>query len=80
MAVLELFTNAARDCGAGLIMVLHDPALAYRFCDRALLLYGDGRTESAAVDTILTAKKLSELYGYGLRQLEDRGHRCFIPE
>lgn len=80
MAVLELFTGAARDCGAGVIMVLHDPALAHRFCDRALLLYGDGRTEAAAVDAILTAKTLSELYGYGLRQLEDRGHRCFIPE
>ncbi|HSG23463.1 MAG TPA: ABC transporter ATP-binding protein [Azonexus sp.] len=80
MAVLELFTGAARDCGAGLIMVLHDPALAHRFCDRALLLYGDGRTTSGTVDAILTAKTLSELYGYGLRQLEDRGHRCFIPE
>ena len=80
MAVLELFAGAARDCGAGVIMVLHDPALAHRFCDRALLLYGDGRTEAAAVDTIMTAKTLSELYGYGLRQLEDRGHRCFIPE
>jgi len=80
MAVLELFAGAARDGGAGVIMVLHDPALAHRFCDRALLLYGDGRTESAAVDAILTAKTLSELYGYGLRQLEDRGHRCFIPE
>ena len=80
MAALELFTSAARDCGAGLIMVLHDPALAHRFCDRALLLYGDGRTESGAVDAILTAKTLSELYGYGLRQLEDAGHRCFIPE
>lgn len=80
MAALELFADAARDCGAGLVMVLHDPALAHRFCDRALLLYGDGRTECAAVDDILTAKTLSELYGYGLRQLEDRGHRCFIPE
>lgn len=80
MAVLKLFTNTARDCGAGVVMVLHDPALAHRFCDRALLVYGDGRTESGTVDTILTAKTLSELYGYGLRQLEDRGHRCFIPE
>jgi iron complex transport system ATP-binding protein len=32
------------------------------------------------VDDILTAATLSELYGYGLRQIEDRGHRCFIPE
>ena len=80
MAVLQLFTDSARDCGAGVVMVLHDPALAHRFCDRALLIYGDGRTEIGTVDAILTAKTLSELYGYGLRQLEDRGHRCFIPE
>jgi iron complex transport system ATP-binding protein len=79
MAVLELFADTARN-GAGVVMVLHDPALAYRFCDRALLLHGDGRTEIATVDAILTAKTLSELYGYGLRQIEDRGHRCFIPE
>ncbi len=80
MAVLDLFSATARDAGAGVVMVLHDPALAHRFCDRALLVHGDGRTESGPVDTILTAEKLSQLYGYGLRQLEDRGHRCFIPE
>lgn len=80
MAALELFAGAARDCGAGVVMVLHDPALAHRFCDRALLVYGDGRTEMGTVDDILTAATLSELYGYGLRQIEDRGHRCFIPE
>lgn len=80
MAALELFAGAARDDGAGVVMVLHDPALAHRFCDRALLVYGDGRTEMGTVDDILTAATLSELYGYGLRQIEDRGHRCFIPE
>lgn len=80
MAVLELFAGTARDCGAAVVMVLHDPALAHRFCDRALLVYGDGRCEQGAVNDILTAATLSELYGHGLRQIEDRGHRCFIPE
>ena len=80
MAVLELFAGAARDCGAAVVMVLHDPALAHRFCDRALLLHGDGRSEIGAVDAILNAKKLSELYGYALRQIDDGGRRCFIPE
>ncbi|MBS4018486.1 MAG: ABC transporter ATP-binding protein [Dechloromonas sp.] len=80
MAVLELFAGTARDCGAAVVMVLHDPALAHRFCDRALLVYGDGRCEQGAVDDILTAATLSELYGHGLRQIEDRGQRCFIPE
>lgn len=80
MAALELFAGTARDCGAGLVMVLHDPALAHRFCDRALLIHGDGRCELGAVDSILTAPRLSELYGYALRQIEDGGQRCFIPE
>ena len=80
MAVLELFAGAARDCGAGVVMVLHDPGLAHRFCDRALLIHGDGRTEIGTVDTILTAKNLSELYDYPLRQIEDGSRRCFIPE
>ncbi len=80
MAALELFAATAREQGAGVVMVLHDPALAHRFCDRALLVHGDGRTESGEVDAILTAATLSRLYGYGLHQLEDGGRRCFIPE
>ncbi len=80
MAVLELFAATARAQEAGIVMVLHDPALAHRFCDRALLIYGDGRTAGGPVDTILTAATLSDLYGYRLRQLEDGGRRCFIPE
>lgn len=79
MAVLELFAGTARDCGAGVVMVLHDPALAHRFCDRALLIHGDGRCEQGEVDQILTAEKLSCLYGYRLHQLNDGEHRCFIP-
>ena len=79
MAVLELFAGAARDCGAGVVMVLHDPALAYRFCDLALLIDGNGHSELGPVDAVLTAEKLSALYGYRLRELQDSGHRCFIP-
>jgi len=79
MAVLELFAGAARDCGAGVVMVLHDPALAHRFCDRALLIDGDGHCELGAVDTVLTAENLSALYGYPLRQFEQAGQRCFVP-
>jgi len=79
MAVLELFAGAARDRTAGVVMVLHDPALAHRFCDRALLIDGDGHCELGAVDAVLTAEKLSALYGYPLRQCEQAGRRWFVP-
>lgn len=80
MAVLELFAGAARDCGAGVVMVLHDPGLAHRYCQRVLLVHGDGRTEEGAADDMLTAERLSALYGYRLRLVESDGRRCFIPE
>lgn len=80
MAVLELFASAARDCGAGIVVVLHDPALAHRYCDRALLIHGDGRTDLGDADDILTGERLSDLYGYRLRSLDVDGRRCFIPE
>lgn len=80
LAVLELFAGATRDHAAGVVMVLHDPALAYRYCDRALLLFGDGRSESGPVDDILTAATLSGLYGHPLRQFDDDGRRVFVPQ
>jgi iron complex transport system ATP-binding protein len=79
IAVLELFAGAARDCGAGVIMVLHEPGLADRYCDRALLLYGDGRHEIGRCREILSADRLATLYGHPLQEVESHGHRWFIP-
>lgn len=79
IAVLDLFADAARDCGAGVIMVLHEPGLADRYCDRALLLYGDGRHEIGPCRDILSADRLAELYGHPLQEVESHGHRWFIP-
>lgn len=80
MAVLRLFSQLAHTQGAAVVMVLHEPALAHRFCDRALLIHGDGRCVQGTADETLTAAKLSELYAYRLRQISDGDQRCFIPE
>jgi iron complex transport system ATP-binding protein len=79
IAVLDLFAGAARDCGAGVIMVLHEPGLADRYCDRALLIHGDGRAELGSCREMLTAPRLSGLYGHPLKEVESDGHRWFIP-
>lgn len=79
IAVLELFTKAATECGAALVMVLHDPGLAWRYCDRILLLHGDGECELGSREDLLSAEKLSRLYGYPLKTLEDQGNRWFVP-
>lgn len=79
IAVLDLFAGAAQDCGAGLIMVLHEPGLADRYCDRALLLYGDGRHDIGPCRDILNAERLAILYGHPLKEVESDGRRWFIP-
>ncbi|MEI7614341.1 MAG: ABC transporter ATP-binding protein [Betaproteobacteria bacterium] len=80
IAMLELFANAAIQCNAALAMVLHEPALAWRYCNRALLIHGGGYTESGPVEEMLTAERLSELYQYPLEAIEHDGRVSFVPK
>ncbi len=61
LAVLGLFRELANQ-GRTVVTTLHDPTLAARFADRALLLFGDGRWSLGPVSSALTAVSLSELY------------------
>lgn len=79
IAVLELLSRRAREDGVGIVMVLHDINLALRHADRALLLFGEGRTLEGPVEAVLTAESLSRLYGHPLREMRDGGARYFIP-
>ena len=79
IAVLELLSRRAREEGVGIVMVLHDINLALRHADRALLLFGEGRTLEGPVEAVLTAESLSRLYGHPLREMRDGGARYFIP-
>ena len=79
IAVLELLSRRAREEGVGIVMVLHDINLALRHADRALLLFGEGRTLEGPVEAVLTAESLSRLYGHPLREMRDGCARYFIP-
>lgn len=58
LAALGRLTSA----GKAVIASLHDPVLAARYFDAALLLHGDGRWQLGPVAELLTPAKLSELY------------------
>lgn len=66
--------------GKTVLMVLHDPNLAHRFCDHALLLYGNGEWESGPCTEMLTVERLSRLYQQSLREIQEGELRLFIPE
>lgn len=82
--VLNLLRDKAKADRISCLMVLHEPGLAHRYCDSALLLFGEGEWLYGSADTVLTAGNLTRLYGYPLVQLDradEQGQvqRWFIP-
>ena len=82
--VLNLLRGKTKRERVSAIMVLHEPGLAHRYCDSALLLFGEGEWLYGSASAVLTADNLSRLYGYPLLQIENPGadgqvQRWFVP-
>jgi len=69
LEIMELFRNLAAVHGKTVVMVLHDPWWARRFCDHALLMYDNGETVGGASSGLLTAENLARLYQCGTADL-----------
>ncbi len=61
--MMALFRELAQEDGSAVVMVLHEPWWAVRYCSHALLLFGDGQTLGGAVQTVLNGENLEKLYG-----------------
>ena len=77
--VLKLL-RARADQGHAVLATLHDPALAARFADRVLLLFGDGRWLHGASAEVLNEQSLSELYRVRMREVRVEGRRLFFGD
>ena len=77
LAVLNLFQKLARG-GSTVIATLHDPTLAARFADRALLLFGDGRWATGPASETLAAESLTSLYLTPMIEVRQDGRRIFV--
>jgi iron complex transport system ATP-binding protein len=75
--ILKLL-RAKADEGRAVLMSLHDPGLAARFADHALLLHGDGEWLYGPVSSALTPETLSRLYRTEVRELRWPEGRTFI--
>jgi len=74
---LELMRDKASR-GRTVVMTLHDPSLAARFCDDALLLFGNGEWLYGSTSDILTPAAVSRLYGVPVQELRWAGGRAFV--
>jgi iron complex transport system ATP-binding protein len=75
-AVMALLKDLA-DSGHGVAASLHDVNAASRYCDRCLLLFGDGEWSAGPTDEILTVCALERLYGVSMREARLGGERVF---
>lgn len=78
LAILNRFHQMTRE-GSTVIATLHDPTLAARFADRALLLCGDGQWSTGPASTAITAESLSALYLTPMLEVHQDGRRIFVP-
>jgi iron complex transport system ATP-binding protein len=61
------------------IASLHNPALAMRFADYALLLYGDGKWEYGPTKEILEPDRLERAYGTPFQYFSNNDTRVLLP-
>jgi iron complex transport system ATP-binding protein len=76
VAMLSLFAQHAA-AGGAVVATLHDATLAARFASHVLLLFGDGRWEFGGIDALLSAGKLSQLYGTPIVEARAGERRLF---
>ena len=77
LGVLQLFRERA-SAGKAVVASLHDPTMAARFADDALLLHGDGRWDFGPCEEVLTEERLSALYASPMHEVGWRGRRVFV--
>jgi iron complex transport system ATP-binding protein len=66
LQTLDCFTALAHSAGRAVVMALHDPEIARRRCDHAVLLYDAESPLAGPAERVLTSDNLERLYGVPL--------------
>jgi iron complex transport system ATP-binding protein len=74
LQIMELL-QARAQAGAGVVAVLHDIGLAYRYCDRIVLLAEGRKIADGRPDDVLTDANIATAYGISVK----RGDGYIVP-
>ncbi len=78
--ILNLLRELAGEYDRGICMTLHDINMAVRYCNRFLLLFGDGETDLGTSENVLTPTNLERLYGHKLRFIDTPEGPVWLPK
>ncbi|MGH4117283.1 ABC transporter ATP-binding protein [Clostridium sp.] len=76
--VLDRIKNIAKDFNIGILLSIHDPNLAMRYCNRAVLLSGGKVLHSGKTEEILNQQSLLEVYDMKFEVLNTRNGINFV--
>jgi iron complex transport system ATP-binding protein len=74
LQIMELLQARAKS-GTGIVAVLHDIGLAYRYCSRIVLLAGGRKIADGKPDTVLSDAHIAAAYGIAVK----RGEGYILP-
>ncbi|MCW9046558.1 MAG: ABC transporter ATP-binding protein, partial [Gammaproteobacteria bacterium] len=75
--LLNQLCQQTRAQGKTIIMTLHDINLAARYCDKLILLLGDGDTLTGTSEELLNESNLHKLYDHPISRIESDGYPFF---
>lgn len=78
LEVMGLLRHQAGE-GRGVVLVVHDLALAARFCDRLVLLNGGWVAAEGPPADVLTSELISAVYGVCTETITVEGHQLVLP-
>jgi iron complex transport system ATP-binding protein len=78
--ILDLLRTRSQAEQKTLLLVMHDLNLALRFCERFLLLFGNGETAQGSADEVLTRSTLERLYRHPMHALQGPQGPVWLPE
>lgn len=74
--VMKILTSNNNDMAT--LFVLHDVNLANKYCDHALLIFGNGETLHGSCENILTENNLTKLYQHPIKEISHQEKKWFI--
>jgi iron complex transport system ATP-binding protein len=80
ISMLNLLQEHVTQNGKALLLVMHDLNLAVRYCNRFLLLFGDGETVQGAARAVLTQANLERLYQHPLLAVPGPQGTVWLPQ
>lgn len=77
---VALIRDLAKRLNKGLLVVLHDPNLAFKLADRLILLESGRVVGIGSPDELLTSERMSAIFGCTIRRIDLEENTLFLPD